>query len=628
MKQMHPSENSDTSQGIFKAIRRSLSLIAPRDRLKLGIVSGLQMSTAMLDLVGVLLIGLVTAIALSGSGSSTSGLGQSLGKLVIPFKIPTDAQSVLVLAGAAGVLLVLKSLLNIALTRITLGFLARRQVEVSGGLSSQLLHSSISEIQKRTSQETAYAMTTGVNFALLMVLGQAGIGLSEIVLLAVLTVGLMVVNPVVTIFALVFFLATAFVLHRILATRVSRLGELSAVSEISSVAAIQEAIGSYRELAVSNRITYYVEVIQQHRRSAATVQADLSIVGVIPKYIFEIALIVGGGILVYTQILTSSLSAALVMIALFLVAGSRIVPSILRLQSAILVIRASSAQASPTYRLAAELHFRPEIANRSREQKYGFQGRTFLTESGTDFVSHVEVRNVTFTYPESRVPALIEVSLDVLPGESVALAGPTGSGKSTLADIILGVLEPDSGNVQLSRQQPGAAIRRWPGSVGYVPQQVAMANGTIRRNVALGIAEEEIDDSLVWQALERARLGELLKGSREGLETLVGEQGVKLSGGQRQRLGIARALYTQPRLLVLDEATSALDAETENSIVQTLSDLHGDITLLTIAHRLGSIVEADKVVYLEAGRILAQGTFEDVRRAAPGFDEQAKFLRL
>jgi ABC-type multidrug transport system fused ATPase/permease subunit len=213
-------------------------------------------------------------------------------------------------------------------------------------------------------------------------------------------------------------------------------------------------------------------------------------------------------------------------------------------------------------------------------------------------------------------------------GASLALVGSTGAGKSTLADLILGVLIPDSGVAFIGGLTPGEALATWPGAVAYVPQDVAMANGTVRENVALGMPAEIIEDDWVWNALDRAHLGDFLRDSREGLDTLIGENGIKLSGGQRQRLGIARALYTRPKLLVLDEATSALDAETERAISQTLQELEGTVTTVTIAHRLATIRHCDLVVYLENGEARAQGSFDEVRAIAPQFDRQAQLLGL
>jgi len=190
------------------------------------------------------------------------------------------------------------------------------------------------------------------------------------------------------------------------------------------------------------------------------------------------------------------------------------------------------------------------------------------------------------------------------------------------------VISPDHGSAHISGVKPSQAVKIWPGAIGYVPQTVGLMDGSIRRNVAIGLDEKDIDDDRVWEALEKASLAEFIRTDGLTLDSPVGERGVRLSGGQRQRLGLARALYTRPKLLVLDEATSALDAETENTINQVLLDLAGSVTLITIVHRLATVRRADKVVYLEDGQILATGTFEQVREAIPGFDKQAKLLGL
>jgi len=206
--------------------------------------------------------------------------------------------------------------------------------------------------------------------------------------------------------------------------------------------------------------------------------------------------------------------------------------------------------------------------------------------------------------------------------------GSTGAGKSTLADVIIGVLEPDSGSVTISGASPREAISRWSGAIAYVPQSVALVVGSVRENVALGLPADAIDDDMVWEALQRAHLADFLRNSREGLDTYIGERGMRLSGGQRQRLGIARALYTRPRLLVLDEATSALDAETEGAIVRTLDELEGEVSTITVAHRLATVRRADQLLYLEDGRIIAHGTFDEVRGQVKDFDRQASLLGL
>lgn len=614
----------------WTTVTDSLDLLSRRDRRRLGIVTIIQMLTGFLDAAGVALFGIVAAIATSAvSGSALPSVMQSF---IDAPGIPSGdlLETAIWLSVAAGLLLVAKSAVNIALTRRVLRFLAHRQAIVSGDLVQTLLTRPLVQIQRRQSQDTAFALTTGVNAAMLGVLGQSITVLAELSLLLILAVGLVFIDPVVALFAVAFFAGIALVLQRIMSSRAKRLGETSSRAEVASMALVQESISTYREVLVTHRRNLYVDRFQALRWQAASVQADLNLMALVPKYAFEIALIIGAGLLAWTQFMFKDAAAAMATIVVFLAAGSRIVPSMLRLQGAALGVRVTGGMARPTIELAHELEATgSEDVDRTwaRALSAGELAERIATNH-LDFDATIAVKDVTFTYDDSGSPALKAVNLSVAAGSSIALVGPTGAGKSTLADAILGVVQTDSGDVLVGGVPPLEAISRWPGGIAYVPQEVAMTPGTIRQNVALGLPEEVIDDERVWEALERAKLAEFLRSNREGIDTVIGEAGVRISGGQRQRLGIARALYTRPLLLVLDEATSALDAETERAIVDTLQSLEGEVTTVTVAHRLATVRHCDLVVYLESGRVVASGAFDDVVAAVPNFAQQARLLGL
>jgi ABC-type multidrug transport system fused ATPase/permease subunit len=248
------------------------------------------------------------------------------------------------------------------------------------------------------------------------------------------------------------------------------------------------------------------------------------------------------------------------------------------------------------------------------------------TFSYPEFNPEILISNLTFSYPESISETIKSATLKIPSGSSVAIVGPSGAGKSTLIDLLLGLLEQKSGSVQISNLAPIQAIKKWPGAISYVPQDVTIINGTIRENIILGFPNEAHREAEIIRALKIAQLWEFVESLSDGLDTLVGERGSKLSGGQRQRLGIARALFTNPKLLVLDEATSSLDGVTEHGITEAIEALSGDVTVVIIAHRLTTVRNADQVIYLQGGEIISTGSFNHVRSQVPDFDAQAKLI--
>lgn len=606
-------------------IRQSLALLSRRDRIVFGLITLAQMALGVLDLLGVLLIGVVSVVSVATiSGSPLPAQVQS----VIDLLGLADVDTVTLAAwliGAAGLALILKSLLSAILARNTLRFLATRQAALSARLTALFLERQLLDIQARTSQDAAFGLTVGVQAATVGILGSTSAALADIGLLTLLGVGLTAIDPLVTVYAVVFFGALGLILQRSLAGRATRLGRESADVDIESYTAIQQAIASYREITVAGRRDLYVQRIQALRWRSAEIGAGFQFLGLIPKFVFETALVLGAFGLAISQFVTKDITQAVGVVAVFLVAGSRVMPALMRLQVTSLTIRQSEAAAHRATSLAEDLDsdHHDNLNHRNRIAPI-----RAMPSAYADFRPTIQVRDVWLTYPGMANPAVAGVSFVADEGQSIALVGSTGAGKSSVADLILGLVEPDPGQVRIGGIEPSRAIERWPGALAYVPQEVALISASIRENIGIGLPSEWIDDDLAWEALKRAHLADFLRDGRDGLETYVGEFGMRLSGGQRQRLGIARALYTRPRLLVLDEATSALDAETEDAIGQTMRELEGSVTTVTIAHRLATVRRCDLVVYLEAGRVAASGSFDEVRMQSQAFNRQARLLGL
>jgi ATP-binding cassette, subfamily B, bacterial PglK len=602
----------------FANFRRAFQVLSRKDRQKILIVVVLQVFIGVLDLLGVIAIGILGALSVTSVQSQQPG---SQVTAALEFLQLTDSSfefQILVLSVGAVVLMVSRTVISIVFTRRILFFLSNRGAAISATLVSRLLSQSLIVIQKRTSQETLFAVTRGVEYVTLQILAPAVVLVSDVALLLVMGIGLFVIDPITAVITFFVFIAIGYVLYSFMHVRATKLGTRSSALNILSNEKIVEVFSSYRESLVRNRRDYYAREIAKYRFDLARTSAEMNFLPYVSKYVIETSVVLGALIIGLVQFYLQDAAQAVATLAIFLAAGTRIAPAVLRVQQGSVLIRGSMGQAAPTLELIEEL------------------GNTQLTENTEDkvdvlhdgFLSEVVLTNVSFTYPNNKVPTISNISLTIPPGKSVAIVGPSGAGKTTLVDLLLGVLPPNSGRVQISGQSPESAVNKWPGAISYVPQDVVIAAGTIRENVAMGYPISEATDELVFSALKVAKLDGFVESLPDGLETQVGERGTKISGGQRQRLGIARAMFTRPQLLVLDEATSSLDGETESDISSAINSLRGSTTVIMIAHRLSTVRNADTVVYIDNGKIISTGTFEEVRRAVSDFDSQAKLMGL
>jgi len=599
-------------------IGRSFSVLSPSDQRKIVAVSVLQVCMSVLDLLGVLVIGLLGALSVTGvqSANPDSRLNSVLRFLNISNL--TFQNQALIFGIIAVVILVGRTLLSIFFTRRILFFFSRRGARISADLISRLLSQSILTIQAKTTQEILYSVTRGVELIMLQVLATSVVLISDVSLLLILGIGLFAVDPTTAIGTSVVFVIIGFCLYRLMHIRAGALGKMSSQLNVKSNEKIVEVFSSYRESVVRNRRDYYSREIGKLRFDLADALAEINFMPYIGKYVIETSVVLGALLIGSAQFVLQDATQAVATLAIFLAAGTRIAPAVLRLQQGSIQIRGSLGMASPTLDLIDALGNSPLVENVTDSVDVIHEG----------FDAGIQISSASFRYSEKNFPALSEVTLSIPASSSVAIVGPSGAGKTTLIDILLGVLNPDEGSVLISGLPPKLAVVKWPGAVSYVPQDVLIASGSIRENVALGYPQESATDELIMSALRVANLDQFVGELPQGVDTQVGERGAKFSGGQRQRLGIARAMFTRPHLLVLDEATSSLDGETEANISEAIHALRGSTTVVMIAHRLSTVRNADLVVYLSKGQIIAKGTFNEVRNAVPDFDRQAKLMGL
>jgi ABC-type multidrug transport system fused ATPase/permease subunit len=521
-----------------------------------------------------------------------------------------------------------KAVLAAAVLRRVMRSLARTEAALTNQLMVKLMKAPLTFHLKRRDLEVMTDVTLGAEALLMKVVAPTVLIAAEFVLMAMLGLGLLVLAPAVAIGSLAYFAAVLAILHRWIGRRSSAAGKIDAESTRTGMVVIQWALGGYREVVTRGVTDHFVDRLHGIRNNGAGSRAEVAYLGLLPRYFLESALVVGMAVAFAVQLPFTGIGGALSGLALFAVAGFRLLPSLQRVQGSAATIKAGQPFGERTLSLMQDLD---EVL--ALEGADG--GRQPLPDAGpgrqgaqTPTLRHgIQVEDVSFTYDGGAEPALRHVSAFFPAGAMTAMVGASGSGKSTLIDLLLGLLSPSGGRVLVDGAPLQDVRNQWRSIVGYVPQFSFIMPTSIRSNVALGVADQDVDDDAVWAALRRASLDAVVEKLPGRLDFELGDAGTGMSGGQRQRLGIARALYHRPQVLIFDEATSSLDVETEAEITATLTQL-GDLTKIVVAHPRSTVRDPDHVRLLRWGRVEAQGRFEDVRRAVPDFARQVQLSGL
>jgi ATP-binding cassette, subfamily B, bacterial PglK len=597
---------------MFSAIGRSFRYLTRRERVVYAVLVSLRALTAFLDVAGILLIGLIagsSAGQLTGSGSGATMLG---------FDIPSfEGVGLLWLVLAALGLFVAKALVAIVLTRRTAHFIAGIETRNAVLIAESVLRSGLDNAKSMSTAQLQYAVTTSSSSLFNGVLNSVATFGSEGFLLLVIVISLFVVDPLAALATIVFFGAVFLIIQGAIGGTIKRAGKDVTAGMVDTTNTVRDSIETFREISVLAKQDVFLARLGEARGRVSRAMATFAFLGGMPRWVIETALIAGVVVFVAVQFLVGGAESGLVAVGVFLTGGVRIMASLLPLQAAVTNIGRYVQEGS----VAGDLLDASRIVDGTAYVPSADDGHV---EPGRPLAA--ELAGVTYRYPGEETAAVADVSLVVPAGKFVAIIGPSGAGKTTIVDLLLGLARPSAGRVTIGGVDPAALRLAAPGTVAYVPQSPGMVTGTIADNIALGEAREKVDRTRLEEAARAAYLTDFLATLPDGIDTSLGAQVDALSGGQIQRIGLARALYTKPRLIILDEATSALDASTEAFISSSLRELHGEVTVVVIAHRLSTVQHADMVHVVEAGRVRASGSFAALRKSDPVIAEYVKLM--
>lgn len=595
--------------------RQIIRLLPEGTERRLYLLLCFQLIATTLDVTALLLLGILTKSGLDYVQGTAVSLSVPILKLEFLTENDFETQFTFLAIFALG-LFTLRTITSIWGNKKILDYLGFQAAKASTNFIERLFSSKPQFVLSRNSQELLHGTSTGIDNLVLVYMGSLVLLSAESIFLIVMLIALIFIQPLTGVCAICIFGISGILINKISSTRAKELSEDASTSSVKFNQGLLETLTLYRELLLRGVISQSTIEIHQLRDSYLALKSKLFFLPILSKYLFEFVLIIGSAMVATIQLSINSVNGAIASVVVFLAASSRILPSIIRLQSAILSLKQAEGAGQITLQ---QLNSFKE--NRELDSAIDYTNMEFKKDS-----AFLVINELSFGYEGNVDLTIKNVNLTINKGELIAIVGESGSGKSTLADLILGMQEPMSGNIEIMGLPSRAIFTKFPGFLAYVPQDIAIIDGDIERNVTLGVENENHEG--VIDSLKKAALWEDVLKMPNGIKSIVGERGVKLSGGQRQRLGIARALFSNPKIIVFDEATSSLDPITEKAVTDAIYTKRGEVTLVVIAHRLSTVRNADVVLVLEKGEVVAKGTFEEVRARAPKFDQQAKLVNL
>lgn len=558
---------------------------------------------SVFDVIALMLLAIVLSAGVSNSGLSIPLVGH----------VQQSAFGWLILA--LSVIVIGKSALAVVLQWQATRKFATYEISVGSHLFSAYIRAPWVERARQNSARVVQMVDGGianVNVGFLLPITT----LPGLVVTCVGVILVLVINqPLTAVITMAYLGGIAALQYFVLASKTREAGRIVRDSSLRVAGLISGMVSALKEITLRDKASEVEAVVGANRGRTAHARSNAAFLSLVPRFIFDSAVIGGFVLTGGVAYVLGGMHQAISAVALFGIAGFRLVPSLTSFQMMI----TRTATAAP--------YVDQVVEDIETAKEYAAHQETLGKEPLPDDLVELTLDRVGFTYHGAVEPAVRDVSMRVPFGSTVGIVGSSGAGKSTLVDILLGLLSPSEGHIAIDGKDLDDVMRAWRSRVGYVPQEVALFEGSVAQNVALTWGND-FDRDRVEAALRKAQLWETIEARPGGLDEQIGERGVALSGGQRQRLGIARALYTDPLVLVLDEATSALDTKTEEDVASAIRDLHGDVTVISVAHRLSTIRHSDLVLFMKDGTVATRGTFDEVVASNHEFAYQAALAGL
>ncbi len=572
-------------------IRKLRMIFTRRQKLKFLILFGMLFTGSVLEFLGVSLVLPFVQLFMEPEGQD-GGLLLLLGRW---FHV-SSGRELLFLTGLllAGVY-ILKNGYLVLMKAAELRFILNNRLELAGRLMRSYMEKPYTFHLEKNSSEVLESVTFEVNKLYDLILYGMEL-VSDLLMIVMITAFLLWKDPLITLVVAVLLGFCSLLYFRFMRRRTRVYGRENQIYNSRMIQAVHQAMGGIKEIKLMAREDYFVRAYEENGRRYASSLKKSQFLQYLPKYLMETICVCGilGAVLLRLS-LGTEMKTLIPQLSVFAVAVFRLLPSVNQVNRLFHNILFLSPSVS---RICEDL----QKADADQEERAVKSPERELLPA-----DRICFRNVSFSYPGSGKEILSHVDLEIPVGSSVGFVGSSGAGKTTLIDLLLGLLRPDGGGIFYGGQDIRDYRESWGQKLGYIPQNIYLADDTIRRNIAFGIPDSLIEEERVWEALEEAQLSEFVRNLTEGLDTRIGEAGVRLSGGQRQRIGIARAFYQEPEILVFDEATSALDTETEAAVMEAVEHLRGRCTLLMIAHRTSTLSGCDRVY-----RVQNQGLTREV----------------